>query len=61
MTFTNPAPLWTARDVEKYLGLCNATIKKLTDSGELPAFRVGSRWRYSPAEIEAYLKAARNV
>lgn len=63
MTHTEPAAAaaWlTARQVAPMLGVTAQTVYRLAQSSELPCVRVGSRYRFRPAEIEQYLEAAHN-
>jgi len=47
--------LWDVKDVARYLKLSERTVYQKTRAGELPALRVGGRWRFRPADVEAWL------
>lgn len=51
--------LLTVRQLQELLGVDRITIYRLLDSGELPGFKVGGQWRFSRAEIEAWLARRR--
>jgi excisionase family DNA binding protein len=47
--------LWDVRRVAQHLGVTERTIYSKLKAGELPALRVGGRWRFRPSEIDAWL------
>lgn len=53
-------PLWTVRDVARFLGVPAATIYTWRYQGHgPPGFRVGKHLRFRPSEVEAWLEAHR--
>lgn len=48
---------WVARR----LGLHRTTVQQAAAAGRIPAYRVLSDWRFSPAEIEGWLVANQNT
>jgi excisionase family DNA binding protein len=44
----------TVREVSEYLRVHPSTIYKLVRHGELPAFRIGSDWRFNIEEIDRW-------
>jgi len=44
-------------EVAKLLGLCRATIYRLVERGELPAFRIGNSIRFHSEELNDCLRA----
>ena len=46
-------------DVARLLRLCRATIYRLVERGELPAFRIGNSIRFHPEELSERLQAFR--
>jgi excisionase family DNA binding protein len=42
-------------EVAKYLGLSRSGVINLLVAGEIPAIRVGSLWKVSKREVQAYL------
>ncbi len=45
----------TIRDVADYLKVNERTIYRLAAAKQLPAFKVGSTWRFKKADIEAWI------
>lgn len=45
------------KEVAQWLGVHVNTVKRLSDRGDLPFFRIGTRGdrRYRPSDIESYL------
>jgi len=46
-------------DVARLLQICRATVYRLVDRGELPAFRVGNSIRFHPEELRDRIQAFR--
>ena len=44
--------MWTVKQAAKVMGCHEATIRRMIARGELPAARVGSRWRIRPSDLE---------
>jgi excisionase family DNA binding protein len=44
----------TVKELSEYLSCHRSTVYKLLRLGELPAFRVGSDWRFSPGTIDKW-------
>jgi excisionase family DNA binding protein len=53
----NLPPIMTVKEVAEYLRVHPSSVYKLVRRGELPAFRVGSEWRFKPDEIEKWARA----
>ena len=51
--------LLTLPQVAKMLGLAERTIYAWSQEGKLPAFKLGSSWRYRQAEIDKWLETQR--
>jgi len=49
------APVLTVNELCDYLKVHSSTIYRLLKTGQLPAFRVGSDWRFNVEEIERWL------
>jgi excisionase family DNA binding protein len=45
----------TVKEVAQYLKVNERTIYRLAKKGEIPAFRVGSSWRFKINEIENWM------
>jgi excisionase family DNA binding protein len=48
--------LMTLREVAKYLHVVPLTVQRMIYRGDLPAIKVGSRWRIRRQDLEDYLK-----
>lgn len=48
--------IMTAQDLSAYLKITTTTIYKLAQQGELPAFKVGSEWRFKKELIDRWLE-----
>lgn len=48
--------LWTVKDVARFLRLEPGTVRAMAKRGDLPAVKVGRVWRFSPAQIQTWLK-----
>jgi len=45
----------TVQEVAAYLRLHAVTVYRMAQSGDLPAFRVGRRWRFKREQIEQWM------
>jgi excisionase family DNA binding protein len=50
----------TVRELSEYFGVHRATIYKLLRKGELPAFRIGTDWRFNAEDVDR-LCVGRNI
>ena len=46
----------TVKEVAEYLKVNERTVYRLALSGKLPAFRVGSSWRFRAAELKEWIE-----
>lgn len=46
----------TIREVADYLKVTERTIYRLAAARKIPAFKVGGGWRFSVADIDAWIK-----
>jgi excisionase family DNA binding protein len=53
---TSVAPLWTTKDLAKFLGCSERQIPRLRDEG-LPAIHVGSLVRFVPSRVMTWLES----
>lgn len=53
--------LLTARELADMLGFSAATIVDWTEAGELPAFKIGGRFRFRASEVETWLEQRRTA
>ena len=49
----------TTKEAARHLGIATATLYRLIDAGELPAYRFGRVIRLQQAEVDAFIEAAR--
>ena len=56
----NEKQVLTLPDVANYLGVHRATIYKFAQKGEIPAFKVGSNWRFQKKDIDSWITAQTN-
>ena len=59
MDETNGTPLLTSREVMQYLNISRTTLWRLTKDGLLPAYSIGSDFRFRKSDINAYLERQR--
>jgi len=45
----------TVRQAAQYLNCRYATVLRMTQNGQIPALRVGRRWRFRRADIEKWI------
>lgn len=46
----------TIKEVAEYLKVTERTIYRLAAAKKIPAFKVGGSWRFSRADIDAWIK-----
>jgi len=54
-------PLWRVKDASNYLGVPSKGIYALIEARQLPCVRIGSRIRFIPAEIFAWVASNRSI
>jgi excisionase family DNA binding protein len=47
--------IMTVREVAGYLRMHEMTIYRMARQGEIPAYKVGNRWRFNRERIESWL------
>jgi excisionase family DNA binding protein len=52
--YTSPSKVMTVREVCAYLRVSRATIYRLLKEHQIPAFRLGSDWRFNIEEIDRW-------
>lgn len=60
-TSTDPLPLMPTPEVATFLGVTTKTVHNLIASRQLPAVRVGSRWKVDPADLDKYVRRNRTT
>ena len=53
-SLSDVAPVLTVQDLAHYLKVHPSTVYRLTKAGKLPAFKVGSAWRFNVEEIDRW-------
>jgi excisionase family DNA binding protein len=53
--------LWTVREVASFLQLGRNAIYEMAERGDIPSLRIGSRVRFVPAEVRAWVEQRRAV
>lgn len=53
--------LLTAKEVAEYLRVNQYTIYRLVSQKKLPAFKVGSQWRFERSVLDRWLKKQLNI
>jgi len=53
----HPEAVWDCHDASRFLRIHPATVKRLAREEELPAFRIGNRWRFRPSELDAWARS----
>ena len=53
-SLSDVAPVLTVQDLAHYLKVHPSTVYRLVKAGKLPAFRVGSDWRFNLEQIESW-------
>ena len=57
---TNGAQLMSLPEVATYLGMAERTIYVWAQQGKIPAFKLGTSWRFRRSEIDAWLETQRS-
>ena len=50
-----PTAVMTVREVADYLHIHSSTVYKLLRRRQLPAFRIGSDWRFNRSQIDQWM------
>ena len=48
-------------DVKGYLKISRATLYKLLQEGRIPAYKVGSQWRFRKEKLDKWLNDNENI
>lgn len=52
--------IMTVKDVANFLKVNERTIYRMATEGRIPAFRVGTSWRFKLCEIDQWIESERN-
>lgn len=52
--------IMTVKDVASYLKLNERTIYRMATSAKIPAFKVGTSWRFKREDIEKWIEEQKN-
>ncbi len=55
-----PGRIMTVGDVAEYLSLDPQTVSRKAQTGELPGFKVGNRWRFDRDDIDRWIVGQKN-
>jgi len=50
-----PKAVMTIKDVAQFLGVHPMTVYKFAKAGKIPAFKIGSDWRFHRKYIDAWI------
>ncbi|WLQ14255.1 helix-turn-helix domain-containing protein [Hahella aquimaris] len=53
-------PIMTVKDVASYLKLNERTVYRMATSAKIPAFKVGTSWRFKREDIEKWIEEQKN-
>jgi excisionase family DNA binding protein len=59
--FAGYPPILSAKDVAEVLGLNSKTVYEYLQSGEIPAYHIGSKWVIVRDEIVEYISSTANT
>lgn len=48
--------IWTTKEVAEYLNIHPLTVHKYAREGKIPAFKIGTDWRFHKKYIERWIK-----
>jgi excisionase family DNA binding protein len=62
MTFGSKNPIaveqpWTSSEAANFLKIHPRTVNRMAKTGELPAFRIGTHWRFLPSELDIWMRS----
>jgi excisionase family DNA binding protein len=52
-----PKVVFTLKEVAEYLNVHPDTVRRYVKKGELPAFKIGTDWRFNKESIDRWRKA----
>jgi len=52
----NNKEIMTVKDVAEYLNIHPLTVQKYARAGKIPAFKIGTDWRFHKVYIEKWIK-----
>lgn len=53
-------PIMTVKDVASYLKLNERTVYRMAISAKIPAFKVGTSWRFKREDLEKWIEEQKN-
>ena len=48
---------WTAAQAAQFLKIHPRTITRMAQLGEIPAFRIGTHWRFLPSSLDSWMRS----
>lgn len=52
--------IMTVKDIASYLKLNERTVYRMATSAKIPAFKVGTSWRFKREDIEKWIEEQKN-
>lgn len=52
--------IMTTKEVAEYLKVNDRTVHRMAGAGKIPAFKVGSSWRFKSEELETWINTEKN-
>ena len=50
-----PEKIMTVNEVAEFFNIKPVTVRRKTERGELPGFRIGNQWRFRESDIEKFI------
>ncbi|MCU1309807.1 MAG: helix-turn-helix protein [Candidatus Angelobacter sp.] len=47
---------WTTEQAADFLSIHPRTVTRMAVMGEIPAFRIGTHWRFRPIDVDSWMK-----
>ncbi len=54
-----PPSFYSIREIAEHLQVCDKTVRRWIESGDLVAHRIGRQWRIGATDLETFLKLRR--
>ena len=51
-----PEAPWTTDEAAKFLKIHPRTVTRMAFLGEIPAFRIGTHWRFRPSDVDSWMR-----
>lgn len=57
---SDPREVMDVAEAREYLGISRDTLYKYLSLGQIPAFKLGNRWRFKRSVLDRWMEAASN-